>query len=201
MYAKRYSRFRFLHHLYQMTKANVTMGVDVFDIGKVLQLTQEEVTHIFQYLCSEDLVKGKMLGGGIRITEKGIREIENAINHPTISSDYFPAVAAFIDSTPTEEAQTTISKKLPEKQTNDDVKARVDLILLLKEIHTQSDSLKLPTTTQKELDSDLTTIRIQHESPNPKREVINICLRNLAELIKTSPNKTVASTLLSKIRY
>jgi hypothetical protein len=91
---KEKKRFLFLNTLYKVINGRENLPVNMFLIGKFLNLDQTYVMNIVEYLEGEGLVKSKAFGGFIAgkaaITHKGIKEIEDAYNMPNRATQNFP---------------------------------------------------------------------------------------------------------------
>jgi hypothetical protein len=69
-------REKFLMAVYEATKGEKNVRVNMFEIGSHLGLSNTDTNRIFDYLEGEGLLKARTLGGGIGITHEGVKTAE-----------------------------------------------------------------------------------------------------------------------------
>jgi len=85
-------RFDFLKKVYEVTGGDENVWPDMWEIGSELGYDRELTEKIAQYLDGEWLIEFKAIGGGIKITHRGIVEMEAALENPDRRTDHFPPV-------------------------------------------------------------------------------------------------------------
>ena len=75
-------RFDFLKKVYEVTGGDENVWPDMWEIGSELGYDRELTEKIAQYLDGEWLIEFKAIGGGIKITHRGIVEMEAALENP-----------------------------------------------------------------------------------------------------------------------
>lgn len=89
---RRADRFRYLKEACEATEWDIHNGVDMWDIGRSLGFLEPETERIVQYLVDEKLMAYVALGGIVRVTHEGIKEVEWAITSPSEGTEHFPPV-------------------------------------------------------------------------------------------------------------
>ncbi len=155
-------RFDFLNTLYDEADRDIWKISFVAKIGDKLGFDAREAEKIAQYLHDEGLIEIIDKDRHIRITHAGIREVEEAREHPEKPTDHFPknviAIGTMIGS--------QISQASPgSTQLNvfsaDDRRAVEEDLALLKE---RIDQLELPPQQESDLRAEMETIEAQMKS-------------------------------------
>ena len=82
------NRWLLLSRIYEATKEiPENSSVNIYSVGDRLGWNQKETEAAFEYLQGEGLLKGITVGGGIKLTSQGIKEVEEYPNKPTL---HFP---------------------------------------------------------------------------------------------------------------
>ena len=84
---KKKNRYEFLNKLYDVTDGDSSLIVDMWELGKEINIERRDISNIVDYLKGEYLIEPMTLGGGISITHEGILEIEEL--KPIITQDAF----------------------------------------------------------------------------------------------------------------
>lgn len=91
-------RFSVLRSIYRDSGSKSNLATNSCDICQITGVCGEDLLHILEYLEKEDLIKAvtslyAMYGGNaiVRITHKGIREVEAAMKKPDQPTNHFPA--------------------------------------------------------------------------------------------------------------
>jgi hypothetical protein len=86
------NRWLLLQKMYEMSEGRSEgYSINMYAAGEQLGWNQKEIEATFQYLQGEGLVKSINIGGGIRLTHQGIREVEEAENNPDRPTLHFPS--------------------------------------------------------------------------------------------------------------
>lgn len=76
-------RWLLLQKIYETTKEiSESSNVNVYRVGERLGWEREKTEAAFEYLQGEGLIKGVTVGGGLKLTHQGIREVEEAKEYP-----------------------------------------------------------------------------------------------------------------------
>jgi hypothetical protein len=90
---ERYRNYlRFLNELYEKTGGSEIPRVNMWEIGEKIGTCGHpsiETHNIFKWLIEEGLIKGKALGGSIGLTDRGIKEVEDARRYPERRPKHF----------------------------------------------------------------------------------------------------------------
>jgi hypothetical protein len=82
------NRWLLLYKVYEITKEiPKNSNVNIYSVGEQLGWNRKEIEAAFEYLQGEGLLKGMTVGGGIKLTYQGIKEVEEYPNKPTL---HFP---------------------------------------------------------------------------------------------------------------
>jgi hypothetical protein len=187
---KKKQRLQFLHELYRLTNGNENASANMYEIGKIYNFDNETTQICVQYLEGEGLVKSQALGGRIggliAITHLGVKEVEQALSNPQSSTKYFPpASAVHIINVQTMTNSQIIQDSPHSKQTIDMDENKIeDIKEVIKSIRKSFDQFDLPKAQKSELQSDIQTIEAQVSSSKPKHQMINECLKSIANVLQ-----------------
>jgi hypothetical protein len=82
------NRWLLLYKIYEVTKEiPENSNVNIYSVGEQLGWNRKEIEAAFEYLQGEGLLKGITVGGGIKLTSQGIKEVEDYPDKPTL---HFP---------------------------------------------------------------------------------------------------------------
>lgn len=85
-------RFQFLVKIYEeQKKAPENIGYNMIEIGQKCGLDETDVREVAVFLHREGLIEFPILGPIVKITHKGILELEKAFSNPGSATDHFPA--------------------------------------------------------------------------------------------------------------
>jgi hypothetical protein len=88
-------RFLYLSKMYEESGGNENAVFNMTEVGKELGLNYDIVKKIVDYLIGENLVEAHALGGAIRLTHWGIKEVEQAYEHPTEATEHFSPIVNY----------------------------------------------------------------------------------------------------------
>jgi hypothetical protein len=194
-------RFQFLHELYEETGGTKWKTSTKEDIGKKIGLDISETNGIVDYLADEGLVSTTKTSIGI--SHAGIKEVEEAMEHPDKPTDHFPVniihVGQMIDSQIAQASPGTTQLNI---LTADDRRTIEEDLALLKE---HLDELKLPPEQESDLRAETETIEAQMKSSKPKWVVIKQsfgAIKGILELaVATGATGNLALELLRALHY
>lgn len=88
---KKKYRWQMLRKFYEITDGQAGRHIiSMWDVGKELGWGRETTTATYDYLQGERLLKGMTIGGGATITHEGVKEVEQAEDHPDQPTQHFP---------------------------------------------------------------------------------------------------------------
>ncbi|WP_461631356.1 hypothetical protein [Labilibaculum euxinus] len=195
---KKKLRYDFLNKLYKVTDGDSSLIVNMWELGKEINIERKDISNIVDYLKGEYLIEPKTLGGGISITHEGILEIEELHNSPDVPTDHFPAINVIhvenMNNSAIQQGNTNSTQNILFEQAKFD-----DLQKLILEIDRIKNDLNLEKEDAEELESELATIKSQSKSPKPKKIIITESLKTIRNLIEGVVGNAIAPTIIEMI--
>lgn len=193
-------RFQFLNKLYEISEGNQDRIMYMQVIGEELNFDKDLTRKIAQYLKGEGLIQFMSIGGGLSITHYGVVQIEKALSNPDTSTQYFPPVFNTISignmvnsqiqqaSNDSQQMMITIDEQKVEK-----------LKIVIEELRNSIDELELGREGKKDLEADISTLEAQIESSNPKKIIVDECLKSIRNILASATGGLLASSLVETI--
>jgi hypothetical protein len=72
-------RFEYLYKLWEATGGDVDSTEDAWELGKTVKMDMKETQKIVSYLMGENLLDMGESGGTVKITSRGVKEVEKSI--------------------------------------------------------------------------------------------------------------------------
>lgn len=193
-------RFQFLKTVYELTEGCPYSYVDMWKIGENQGLSPADTQNIVTWLFDEGLLGDGSLGGGIRISHKGVQEIEAALSHPEQGTQYFPSTVINIvnigNMTNSQIQQGTTASTQSFKQ----ALASMDSIRdELEKLKSAVANLNLDDETKLEVEAQIATVEAQLKSKRPIRVIIEESAKSLRNLLEGTTASLIASGILSMI--
>lgn len=88
--SKQRNRYLLLRRLYEESRGSTRVSINFFDLAKKEGLSKEDALDICDYLLREGLIGDRRAGGGVSISHKGRKEIEQSISNPQWPAEDFP---------------------------------------------------------------------------------------------------------------
>jgi hypothetical protein len=88
-------RFLYLSKIYDLAGGSSATAFNMNDIGKALGFDANLIRNVVKYLMDEGLIEAFALGGAIRLTHWGLKEVEQAYEHPTESTEHFAPIVNY----------------------------------------------------------------------------------------------------------
>jgi hypothetical protein len=196
------NRFDFLRTLYDETGGDIWKTYFIVDIGRKLDFDPDEAEKIAQYLQDEGLIEIMSKDRDIRILHAGIKEVEEAMEHPDKPTDHFPENVIHIETMlGSQIVQASPGATQLNILTADDRRTIEEDLALLKE---HLDELKLPPEQESDLRAETETIEAQMKSSKPKREVVAGAYASIKGILQSAAGGIAAHTalqLLSQLRF
>ncbi len=210
-------RFQFIHHLWEITGGDQNKRVLIKEISEPLGLNEKDSRVIVQYLHNEGLLEitthgfnvPRYIDASLYIKHKGILEVEQALSKPESKTPHFPAgVVNYINvgtmnNSNIAQASTDTSQNIT---LSSDTKQ--DLVKILDVLNDFVTRQEIQQEKREELQSDISTIKSQLDSPKPKMNILSESLtsaKNILESVSAiavtvAPVVAQISTVLSMIR-
>jgi hypothetical protein len=166
---------KLLLHLYRKTGGNPSVQVSMYEAGAALGLDREAASRAAEDLIGWEMVELRTLAGGIGISDKAVKEIEDSglggSNQPGGS------LAAF------------------GKDVIIDADARQVVEQIVSDVKNRTGSLGLDFDRLSEVMTDLKTIDAQLDSPRPKTAIVRECFRSLKAALDAVESKETVSRI------
>jgi len=191
-------RFQFLSRLYEGTGGNQYASMNMWEIGNILGFSRDVTGLIVQYLEGEGLIKYSTLGGGIRITHRGVVQIEKARSEPDKPTQYFPAVNII-------NVNNMVGSQIQQGNFNSTQTGTFEghntneLIKFMEELKEKISQLNLDSKNTQEINAEIATIEAQSKSSRPKNNIIKESLRTIRNIIEGATGSVIATELLAKL--
>jgi len=193
---KKKNRFLFLEKIYKDGKGSSNAVFSMWDIGRDLSITEDETSEIVDYLINENLLEPYGLGGTIHLSHWGIKEVEEAIEHPDKETEHFLPINIISIGTMT---NSTLQQGTSHSSIAFGGQQLIDLEDIIKSIKAISESLDISLELHKELYSELQTLEIQKESPKPKSIIIKESLKTIRSLMESVIGNAITPSIIGQI--
>jgi hypothetical protein len=191
-------RFALLRALYERSEGSPSAALNKDEVFANLGWSRDEFEGAVEYLVNERLATHPYFGGVISITHAGVREVEQALQHPQAPTPHFPANINI----------TTIHKMVNSQiqQGTSGSEQRLEirgvdpsaLQEFLREFRERQAELKLHAQTEAETRAELQTLEAQAASPKPKVAIVRESLASLRAILQRAAG-VVAAHLLEKL--
>jgi hypothetical protein len=74
--------YLFLQLLYKESGGSIGAMFNMWGVGTELNFDKDETQKVVEYLCQENLIEQRALGGTIGLTHRGVKEVEEALENP-----------------------------------------------------------------------------------------------------------------------
>jgi hypothetical protein len=190
---KKTDRFRYLNALYDAVGGRQFTACQWVELGKEAGLTPQESTDVALYLNDEGLIDYS--GQLVSLTHAGIKEIEYARTHPDEATEYFPPVVNIIhvgSMTNSQIQQGTVASSQSGTFSCADLASLKDALSSIVE---RIDRLQLSPERQKEMVSDIATLRAQLEAPAPKAGIVKELVRSVRAILEEGGGGVLAEIM------
>ncbi len=191
-------RFRFLKKLYEKTEGDEQKWSNMWEIGEELGLEKDLAQRIYNYLQTEHLIESTVFGGGIKLTHKGVREVEEAESSPKEATLHFPPIKNFIAINQMTKSQIQQdSPGVTQKVNIIDKHNEIDEILKL--LGEAMEKIKIEEKKKTELEFDIGTVKSQMKSPNPKPSILSESFKSIKRILESSIAAGIGTSVLPEI--
>jgi hypothetical protein len=187
----REKRLRFMYRLYDATGGSELADVNGHELGYELGLSSEETDRVIEYLRGEQLLAYPGLGG-IRITHRGVLEVEKSISNPKQETEHFPPAINVIHVGEMHGSQiqqgTVQSQQYGQFLTEAEREPLRELVNTLRAVLPEADLVEED---RRQAEAELATVEAQLSAPKPKRSFIRASLESVRDLL--APIASLAS--------
>ncbi|SDP94698.1 hypothetical protein SAMN05428975_3976 [Mucilaginibacter sp. OK268] len=88
-------RFRYLNYLYEQAGGSLNAVYDMEELGNELGFEYNLMRNVVDYLMNEGLIEPHGLGGTIRLSHKGVKEVEQANESPDEATEHFGPIITY----------------------------------------------------------------------------------------------------------
>jgi len=196
---KKKKRFELLKVLYDATGGSQFKWLPLADLGNLIGLDREQTMLAGEYLKGEGLLEFKAFGPLVGITHEGIREIEEALEHPDRPTDHFlPLNVINIGSMIGPTIQTAGRNSSQSGKLNDSRPS--DLQQLLTEITSAIANPAVPTEAREEVLADVATVETQLRSPKPKGSIISEAKKSIRNVLEGIGAGIIANGIFERLK-
>jgi hypothetical protein len=181
---KRKQRFEFMNRLYELTDGNEMAFLSMWELGKELNLSQQDTQLVTEYLNGEGLLVFRAIGGSIGITHFGVVEVESALQHPDAPTQHFPPVQNIIH------IETMTNSVIQQGNTNStqtvtfEASDMAEIKHFLEALALQLPKLQMNEGDRAEARSEIATVDAQLSSPKPTPRIVAACLKTLLSIVE-----------------
>jgi hypothetical protein len=187
----REKRLRFMYRLYDATGGSELADINGHELGYELGLSSEETDRVIEYLRGEQLLAYPGLGG-IRITHRGVLEVEKSISNPKQETEHFPPAINVIHVGEMHGSQiqqgTVQSQQYGQFLTEAEREPLRELVNTLRAVLPEADLVEED---RRQAEAELATVEAQLSAPKPKRSFIRASLESVRDLL--APIASLAS--------
>lgn len=192
---KQADRLRYLNHLYERVGGRSSAHVPMWELGQELGMEKEYTSDIVEYLVNEGYVERRVMGGGIGISHRGVRQVEQSNADPNTAIGPFPAVNVInVQNMHNSQIQQgSHQSSQTQSFSQNDLKA---LGRFLAQVRAKMADPSLPPAIRHELQANVATIDAQLQSARPKRGIVVESLRSIRTVLEEAGGNIVAAGLL-----
>lgn len=188
-------RLRFLNRIYELSGGDEYIFVNMYELGKELNLERDEVMRIYQYLKGEMLIEARGMGGAIGITHLGVMNVEEALANPNEPTQYFPPANIILISGNVTNSQIQQGAMESTQSVCFNEQNRKELIELIKEIREEIKKGGILEKEKTDVMAEIETLESQLKKEKPNSTI----LKQSLDFIKRVITKTASGVLVEKI--
>jgi hypothetical protein len=199
---KKATRFKILEQVYKETGGSENTILDMYEIGKELNLPTDLNEITFEYLTGERLLEYKALGGIVGITHYGIQQYEQAISVPEEESKYFPPVTIIqniLKTNSIEKSQVQVGTNYSSQtmNTNSDFDELRMWLQKLEETLIKENKQEL----LEKINDDIAIIKANINTEKPNKKYMGIALSAIRDVLIGITSNAIFQELLKKLPY
>lgn len=184
--AKQEKRFRVLNRVYELTDGDANSSIDSNQLAQEIQLDDNEVDLLIDYLVNEGLLERPFIGSYIAITHVGVKEVEDFLRNPQRGTQHFQHAQVTNNFyAPVGVAQTGVNTATVHMGQSDNMEMVLALLTQLKSMKSQVSSEH-----QEEFEAELEDVEAEVKNPEKKANKMSKVIRALNSA-KTLAGSTV----------
>jgi hypothetical protein len=197
--AKKKARFRLLHALYEITDGDLNKGLPLFHVGDHIGLNRAETEMAGDYLEGEGLLEYRAFGPIVGLTHQGIKEVEDALDHPDRPTEHFLPLNVI-------NVGTMIGSSIQQAGHRSNQTASVadynptDLGQLMTDIKAALTDPKVPKEIKEEVLADVGTVEHQLDSPKPKSNIIGEAIKSIRNVLEGIGAGIIANGIFERLK-
>jgi bacterioferritin-associated ferredoxin len=191
-------RFNFMKALYEAANGTEMIIKGGFELGEALGLSEQDTHKVVQYLKGENLLKVHTAGpDAISIVHNGIKEVEEALEHPDKPTQHFLPINIIHIGTM---SNSTVQQGTVQSNQSVVVNTTVagELKALAAEIREAVGRLGLIEDQQKDLLAEIDTLSAQLSMSKPKASIVGECVKSIRSILEAATATVVATGFLSR---
>ncbi len=202
---KQQLRLVFLNKIYEMSNGNADVLVNGAEVAHQIGLKdgeEDQLRAIVNYLEGERLIKANWVVGGlpasVRLTHAGLREIEDALEHPDRPTQHFMPtnvlyVGQMLGSTI---QQGTIGSSQTVQIGSDSIE---EIRVFIKQLKHSLDELDLNKDLRGEINAEVATVEAQLASPKPKTSILKEGLISIRRILEGAAGSAIGAQIAKQI--
>jgi hypothetical protein len=192
------NRFIFLEKMYKEANGSENTIFTRDELRKDLSLDFDETDRIVNYLTNETLIEPYGMGGTIKLTHWGIKEVEQALENPDKPTEHFLPIniiniGTMSNSTLQQATQNSIINYHYNRENINELESIIEQLKIIQ------DTLNISVELHQELLSEIETLDIQKKSPKPKSIIINESLKTVRNLLENVVGNAITPTIIASI--
>lgn len=181
--------------------------VDLTQLGRQLDIADQDVSDAARYLEGEQLLKGIWPGGmhvpQAQLTHVGIVEIEEQRSEPTVPTRHFPSFNVInfhgdVVNSPIQQDSIGSTQTALYDYSSRDI---TEIKTFTTEMRNHLDALGLDSKAYSEAEAELATIETEARSPKPHHQYISTGLEALETILSGAATSAGATLLLEMLQH
>ena len=194
--------------IFDESEASTTAFLNGHELREQLTPSDQEMADACAYLEGEGLIwcqrtLGSLTPFVVRITHKGIREMEQSLRSPEKPTRYLAAASYVVNNFHGDVIGSAVQSASPGARQEVTFSGGLDLGAVnrfLGEYDARASELNLPSPQAEELAADIATVRTQVESPRPKKNIIIESLHSARTILELTAGSAAAVGLLDALK-
>ncbi len=193
---KKEKRLKMFKKIFEKTGDDEYEWVNMWEIGEELGFDRETTEQITEYLAAEGLIAFRGLGGTIGITHYGIKQMEQALEHPNQASRYFPPVN-IINIGTMSNSQIQQGSTQPAQVQSIKVESPVRVKEFIDKLKVELETLPLDTPQKEEIRADIMTVEGQLKKGTPNKAILSESLKSIQTILEGISSNVAAQGLIA----
>lgn len=173
-----------MERLYEATGGRTLDVVSIDQLAAELGWSETDASAVVEYLNAEGLIEHQM-GNQASITHDGVVEVEEALEHPSLPTQHFPAVNLVLVQGSVVGSQIQAGAVGSEqRQELGLLQQREQITRFLAELRTALATAAVEDEDRAAANADNTSVEVQLASPRPNEAVVREGLRSLRSVVE-----------------